>query len=109
MPFSVMVRTMSTDLPITLTHLREIGWREWDPIGLLSIGETWAQKPFADEYDEYLRKVVAHFLDGRPLTEAVEYLLSIERNHMALGIRAGQEARAEAAARAIQRSIAASA
>ncbi|MEA1831298.1 hypothetical protein U8607_04300 [Methylobacterium durans] len=96
---------MSTDLSITLSRLRDIGWKEWDPIGLLTAGEAWDQKPFADEYDDYLRKVVAGFRNGRPLAEAVEYLLRIEREHMALGIRLGQEARAEATARAIQRSV----
>lgn len=99
---------MSTDLPITLSCLRDIGWKEWDPIGLLKAGEAWDQKPYADEYDEYLCKVAADLGNGGPLAEAIKYLLCIEREHMALGVRLGQEARAEATARAIQRTGAAS-
>lgn len=103
------IPSMSTHLPITLSRLRDIGWKEWDPIGLLTAGESGEQKPFADEYDDYLHKVVADFRSGRPLAEAVEYLLCIEREHMALGTRLGQKARAEATARSIQRFVVSSA
>lgn len=94
--------------PKQLPRLRDIGWREWDPIGLLAAGEAWDQEPFADEYDEYLCKVADDLRGGGSIAQAVEYLLRIEREHMALGIRIGQEARAEATARAIQYSMTAS-
>ncbi|WNJ90516.1 hypothetical protein [Bosea sp. 685] len=97
---------MSDDL---LSGLREIGWRNWDPIGLLAAGEQWQEKSFADEYDDYLRKVAADFRAGGSIAQAVEYLLRIEREHMVLGVRSGQERRAEATAQAIQLYVARSA
>jgi hypothetical protein len=98
-----MATTMTPDLPTPLTQLRHIGWREWDPIGLLAVGEAWEQEPFADEYDAYLLQVAADFRDGKSLAHAIEYLLHIEREHMAVGLRVGQKERAEATARAIRR------
>lgn len=96
---------MSTEPPIGLSRLRDIGWKEWDPIGLLASGEAWDRQPFADEYDRYLVEVAAELRDGMPLAEAVAYLLRIEREHMALGVQSGQEARAEATARSIRRLV----
>ncbi|SFJ18295.1 hypothetical protein SAMN05216304_105176 [Bosea sp. OK403] len=101
-----LTRPVSDDL---LPGLREIGWRNWDPIGLLAAGEQWHEKSFADEYDDYLRKVAADFRAGGSLAQAVEYLLRIEREHMVLGVRSGQEKRAEATAQAIQLYVASSA
>jgi hypothetical protein len=94
---------MNTKPPIKLSRLRDIGWREWDPIGLLAAGEAWDQKPFADEYDAYLLRVAGDLRRGGALQEAVACLLSIERGHIGLGFRPGQEVRAEATAHAIQR------
>ncbi len=47
---------MSSFRPIELSVLRDIGWNEWDPIGLLAPGQTWDHEPFADEFDGYLLK-----------------------------------------------------
>ena len=63
---------MNAHTSTALSRLRDIGWKEWDPIGLLAAGEAWDQKPFADEYDDYLRKVAADFRDGGSLAQAVE-------------------------------------
>ncbi|KMO40600.1 hypothetical protein [Methylobacterium aquaticum] len=93
---------MTDTPPIALSRLRTIGWREWDPIGLLAAGEAWDHKPFADEYDAYLLKVAGDLRRGGGLREAVAYLLSVERDHMAIGDRPGQDVRAETTARAIQ-------
>jgi len=42
---------MSSYPPLKLSRLRDIGWREWDPIGLLPQGDAWESYPeFADEY-----------------------------------------------------------
>lgn len=93
----------------SLTELREIGWRYWDPIGLLAAGEQWQEKSFADEYDNYLLKVVAGLRAGGSFAQAVDYFLRIEREHMGLGVRSGQKKRAEATAQAIQSYMASSA
>ena len=93
---------MTTRPPIKLSRVRDIGWSEWDPIGLLAAGDTWDHKPFADEYDAYLLKVAGDFRRGEELQEAVDYLISIERDHIGIGVRPGQEARAEATARALR-------
>ena len=55
----VAFASMNAHAPMALSRLRDVGWKEWDPIGLLAAGEAWDQKPFADEYDDYLRKVAA--------------------------------------------------
>ena len=100
---------MSSDPPIELSRLRDIGWTEWDPIGLLNRGQAWDGKPCADEYDSYLLKVASDLRRGASVEGAIEYLLNVEREHMGLGIQPGQEDRAEATALAIQRVVAASA
>jgi hypothetical protein len=74
-----------------------------------SAGEPWDGKPYADEYDNYLLKVASDLHRGGSIQGAVEYLLVIEREHMGLAIRPGQEDKAKATARAIQRDVAASA
>ncbi|MCJ2032093.1 hypothetical protein MKK50_22250 [Methylobacterium sp. J-043] len=80
---------MTNRPPIKLSRLRDIGWREWDPIGLLAAGETWDHKLFADEYDAYLMKVAGDLRRGGELQEAASYLVSIERDYMAIGVRPG--------------------
>ena len=97
---------MNADPPIKLSELRDIGWKEWDPIGLLPAGEVWDHKPFADEYDGYLRKVAGDFRRGGSVDEAIRYLLDCEREHMGLGVRPGQETRAKVTALSIQRYMA---
>jgi hypothetical protein len=71
--------------PVKLSHLRDIGWKEWDPIGLLHEGQAWDHKPFADEYDGYLLHVVGLLRDGKPKDEAVAYLNRVGSEHMGLG------------------------
>ena len=63
---------MSADPPFKLSSLRDIGWNEWDPIGLLAAGEVWNQKPFADEYDTYLLEVAGDLRRGGSVESAVE-------------------------------------
>ncbi|NNM72507.1 hypothetical protein [Enterovirga aerilata] len=96
---------MGADPAIKLSSLRDIGWREWDPIGLLPPDRHWDEEPFADEYDRYLLKAAGDLRRGGALEDAVRYLLEVEREHMGLGPGPGQEARAEATARSIQRYI----
>lgn len=69
---------------IKLSRLREIGWSQWDPIGLSQMGDDdWKDGgPCADEYDSYLLGVVGRLRRGEPTSEAVSYLEEIEIVHM---------------------------
>lgn len=64
---------------IDLSRLREIGWKDWDPIGLAGSGCT------ADEYDSYLLQVVSRLRRGDAVAEVAEYLIGIASEHMGLG------------------------
>lgn len=68
-----------------IAALREIGWREWDPIGIREMNDDAWQNGAADEYDSYLIEVADGLLSGWSADQAIDYLVSIERDHMALG------------------------
>jgi hypothetical protein len=69
-----------------LSRLRDIGWREWDPIGLLPEGDTWESYPeFADEYDRYLLEAASRLRRDWSVSDAAEYLMLIASEHMGLG------------------------
>ena len=70
---------------IRLSRLRDIGWTLWDPINLTNEGETWDQKPYADEYDSYLMQAAGQLRRKVPVTEVVDYLVQIESVHMGFG------------------------
>jgi hypothetical protein len=72
--------------PLKLSRLRDIGWAEWDPIGLLPNGATWNHQSFADEYDTYLLRVASELRHGWSVAQAVDYLMQIEAEHMGLGV-----------------------
>jgi hypothetical protein len=93
---------MSSDRPIKLSVLRDIGWKEWDPIRLLGSGQKWDHEPFADEYDRYLLKAAGDLRRKVSRAEVVGYLLSVERETMGIGVHPGQTQRAEATACLIQ-------
>ncbi|KQT50064.1 hypothetical protein ASG52_08305 [Methylobacterium sp. Leaf456] len=93
---------MSPKPPIKLSVLRDIGWKEWDPIRLLADGEVWDHQPFADEYDGYLLKVAGDLRRGASLQDVIDYLLVTERGNLGPTYSKDQEARAERTARAIQ-------
>jgi hypothetical protein len=68
-----------------LYRIRAIGWRKWDPIGLIPPGESWESYPgFADEYDVYLLKSVSMLREGWSVTNVAEFLLYICTEHMEL-------------------------
>jgi hypothetical protein len=88
--------------PLKLSCLRDIGWTEWDPIGLLPAGHLWEDYPeFADEYDRYLLEVVSRLRRDWSVSDAAAYLLWVASEHMGLGKRA-QQTNAEATAKAIK-------
>ncbi|WP_306225489.1 hypothetical protein [Bosea beijingensis] len=91
---------------IDLATLRDIGWKEWDPIGLSELKEI-GLADVADEYDRYLLAVARHLRQGGSVEEATKYLLTVERDYMGLGVYQGQDARASTVALSIQRYLAA--
>jgi hypothetical protein len=76
---------MTSRSSIELSRLRDIGWEQWDPIGLLAEGDTWNHKPFADEYDSYLLHVASLLWNGKSKNEAITYLDWVGSEHMGLG------------------------
>ena len=81
--------------PLKLSVLRDIGWRHWDPIGILAAGETWAEHPAAGEYDRYLIAVAGGLRRGWTRDRAVEELLLATKN---MGLSRGGVATARAVA-----------
>ena len=63
-----------------LSHLREIGWAKWDPIGVGGADHGWP----ADEYDAYLLNAAGQLWNGRSDEEVADYLVYIETEHMGL-------------------------
>lgn len=88
---------------IQLSHLREIGWSLWDPIGL---GEEWRNSGGADEYDRYILRAAELLASDAGLDECVEYLASIEVEHMGMDACDDTQERAEKTARAIEQYLA---
>lgn len=88
---------------IKLSRLREIGWSEWDPIGLTQMGDDhWKDGgACADEYDSYLLQVVGRLKRGEPIQDTVAYLEEVEIVHMGGGRVATTRSRAETTVAAI--------
>lgn len=88
---------------IKLSRLREIGWSEWDPIGLSQMGsDDWKDGgPCADEYDSYLLQVAGRLRRDEARENIVAYLEEIEMVHMGGGRVATTRTRAEATVAAI--------
>lgn len=96
---------MSSRPPLKLSRLRDIGWKHWDPIGLLPEQGTWENHPeFSDEYDRYLFHAASKLRRDWSITDAVDYLMFIANEHMGLGPPSSPLARtrAEATAKAIK-------
>lgn len=68
-----------------LIHLRQIGWDEWDPIGIRQLNDHDWRQGAADEYDCYLLHVADLLESGAVVAEAAEYLDKIASEHMGLG------------------------
>ena len=92
---------MSQSPPLKLSVLRDIGWQHWDPIGILAAGETWAEHPAADEYDQYLIAVAGGLRRGWTRARSIEKLLSATED-MGLSSGVAATARAEATVDAVQ-------
>lgn len=68
-------------------RIRQIGWDNWDPIGLRQIDPNAWQEDAADEYDSYVLHVVRLLQNGQSVSDAVAYLDEIASEHMGLGMR----------------------
>lgn len=78
---------------IRLEPLREIGFRDWSPIG--------AGVPI-DEYDTYLLRAAGQIVNGKPDDAVADYLISVEVEDMGLGAEPGLRERALVVASAIR-------
>lgn len=85
---------MSSRPPLKLSVLRDIGWTEWDPIGLASIEGSWKGSGPADEYDGYLLHVAARLQNGEPDQAVVDYLVGAELDHLGMSRTASTQTRA---------------
>jgi len=96
---------MSSFSKVSLSILRDIGWSQWDPIGLMPEGWTWDHDDssgFKDEYDSYLTNAAAQLHQGKTEADVINYLANVEIHDMGLGERSDTRARAEAVVRAIR-------
>lgn len=85
-----------------LTMLRDIGWDLWDPVQLNGSAGGWRRSNAADEYDRYLLRAVDYVQNGKPDAAPVDYLVSIETEHMGLTDLPAARMRAQATVAAIR-------
>lgn len=76
---------------IQLGILRQIGWDEWDPIGIRKFETDDWRTDAADEYDKYILHVVSLLHGGKSEADAAAYLDWVASEHMGLGPRTAQE------------------
>lgn len=87
---------------LKLSILRDIGWREWDPIGLLPAEGDWQASSATDEYDNYLLNVASRLQRGYADAALIEYLVEIETDHMGLSPSETTRSRADATVAALK-------
>jgi len=87
---------------IDLSILRDIGWREWDPIELRKLEGGWEGSSAADEYDDYLLHVATCLQSDGVESDLVDYLIGIETEHMGLDPSSTTRSRARATITAIR-------
>jgi hypothetical protein len=85
---------------LQLARLRDIGWTHWDPIGLSDGSGAWPDG-WADEYDTYLIHAAGQLRREVSSQSMIDYLIFIESEYMALGVRSTSRDRAENTVRAI--------
>ena len=87
--------------------MRDIGWKLWDPIGLLNYESTDSDgfeeefELYADEYDNYLISAASQLRRGVSREQVVTYLVEIETQHMGLTEKSDTRNRAGAVVDAI--------
>ena len=96
---------MSWRASVKLSVLRDIGWEQWDPIGLNGSEGGWRRSYAADEYDRYLQRVAGGLQSGESNRVLVDYLVSIETMHIRLADTSAARSRAEATVAAIREQV----
>jgi hypothetical protein len=96
---------MSAREPVKLSLLRDIGWSEWDPLGLNGSEGGWQRSEAANEYDRYMQKVAGGLQAGEPERTLVDYLVNIETTHMGLTPTPATRLRAETTVAAIAQHV----
>lgn len=84
---------MSTIPTFKLSRLRDIGWGQWDPIGIAGPNGGWPEEA-GDEYDSYLLQAAAKLWNGQSDSDVADYLVEIETEHMGLSKMPGLRERA---------------
>lgn len=79
---------------IRLSRLRDIGWSVWDPIGLLEKNKSWEDISYADEYDGYMLRAAGMLRRKESKNNVIDYLVTIETEHMGLSFSDGVRERA---------------
>ena len=87
---------MSARPEFKLSVLREIGWSQWNPVGLERLWDD-----TDDEYDSYLLQAAGRLWNGEDEEAVASYFASIEEDYMGLGHGFGIKHRARATAKAI--------
>lgn len=70
---------------VDIHRLREIGWSQWGPIGLLGVTESWSGQPYEDEYDRYLYKAAQMLKNDCSVEEVADYLFVVQSQAMQIG------------------------
>ena len=75
----------SASRKVDIDRLREIGWSQWDPIGLLGVTGSWRGQPYEDEYDRYLYRAAQMLKNNCSVEEVADYLFVIQSQAMQIG------------------------
>jgi hypothetical protein len=92
---------MSNTATFALSRLREIGWSQWDPIGLAP-----PEASYADEYDGYLMQAASKLWHFESRESVCDFLVQVERDSMGLGTHPGAHQRAASTVDALTHYIA---
>lgn len=96
---------MPSGLHVRLTALRDIAWAQWDPMELNGAEGSWRRSYAADAYDRYMLHVASGLQSGTPDQALVDYLVTIETDHMRLKETSAARARATATVSAIRMQV----
>ena len=77
-------RHMQDRFEINIHALRQIGWDNWDPIGIRQLDDSAWRTDAADEYDTYLLQAAEMILHGSALETVAAYLDKIVSEYMGL-------------------------
>lgn len=85
---------------MNLSVLRDIGWSEWDPIGLRE--GDWRDMDGPDEYDRYLLHAAVRLQRGEADDAVIAWLIEAETGHIGIAGGPTTQSRATATVAAIK-------